>query len=789
MRKITTLLFALVALCASAQISQSDIATHLRKVDRSTLPARHFTMDPNRSTSNIAIDYDSFDIKWMTQNTPPDSMYTYSWNINKNNLNTSTLSLRYVTQSYDTLIDVNNNFAGTARAGTTVRVDSFDIYLAHENLSGGEDTVIISVYDKNAASTTVTGAGAASKLNTTPIWSDTIYTDQNLFPNATNFFGVTFKPNVTLPAGHTFGIRVDFAGDTLDQLYVLASYRDKCSSAGLGDTNKIAPRNSSFYLNNAGGSGFYNYTTNLAFNVPNACKYFFIQNFLIYPYVTLSRVDPATVVTTAATNVASTTATINGTVNANGDATAVSFEWGLTTSYGNTATGTPSNVTGSTSTAVSANLSSLVANTTYHYRAKGVNGGGPVYGSDLTFTTLAAGTVCTPDPNITSGLGPVSSSVPCVEQGVAFSQTYTFAIPATLLGGQVTVTSVTFDSIRNLPTPFTADFSQTPATYTGGSTGCMLVSGTTNAACGQYQMLVYVTIVTNALTVSGELSALAAQYSIPNFPKNFIRVIAQGGTCPAVNANQTTPFASGSCGLAPTITASATGTNVNCFGASTGTASATPTGGSTYTYVWSNGAQTQAITGLAAGVYTVTVTDAGGGTATASYTVTQPAAAVSVTGSATNATSGNNGAVNITPAGGTGTYTYNWSNSAQTQDLTGLGAGSYSVTVTDQNGCTATASYTVTSTVGIVGLDLVSNLNVFPNPASAFVNVQLTLTENTDVRVELVDMNGRVVISENAGNVKQMNYQLNTSTVANGVYVLRLAGSKLNIKKSVTITK
>jgi len=87
-----------------------------------------------------------------------------------------------------------------------------------------------------------------------------------------------------------------------------------------------------------------------------------------------------------------------------------------------------------------------------------VNGGGTSNGADLTFTTLAAGNVCTPDAGVTSGMGPASSAVPCIQQGVAFTQTYTFVVPLTAAGGAVTVTSVHFDSIVNLPAGLTAAY-------------------------------------------------------------------------------------------------------------------------------------------------------------------------------------------------------------------------------------------------------------------------------------------------------------------------------------------
>jgi hypothetical protein len=102
-------------------------------------------------------------------------------------------------------------------------------------------------------------------------------------------------------------------------------------------------------------------------------------------FTTLAAVP--TVVTNTATMVLTTSATLNGTVTANGLLTTVSFDYGLTTSYGTNVPGTPLTVTGSTATAVSANITGLLVNTTYHFRANGVNSMGTTNGNDLTFTT------------------------------------------------------------------------------------------------------------------------------------------------------------------------------------------------------------------------------------------------------------------------------------------------------------------------------------------------------------------------------------------------------------------
>jgi gliding motility-associated-like protein len=66
-------------------------------------------------------------------------------------------------------------------------------------------------------------------------------------------------------------------------------------------------------------------------------------------------------------------------------------------------------------------------------------------------------------------------------------------------------------------------------------------------------------------------------------------------------------------------------TNVNCVGKDNGTATVTATGGTpAYVYLWSNGQNTAAITGLPMGTYTVIVTDSKSCMATVSVTIGTP---------------------------------------------------------------------------------------------------------------------------------------------------------------------
>jgi hypothetical protein len=96
-----------------------------------------------------------------------------------------------------------------------------------------------------------------------------------------------------------------------------------------------------------------------------------------------------TVETKAASSLAQTSATLNATVNPNGnEVTKCILEYGTTTSYGSSAPCTPAPGSGTSAVAVSASVTGLAANTSYHFRVSATNANGTSMGSDKTFQTL-----------------------------------------------------------------------------------------------------------------------------------------------------------------------------------------------------------------------------------------------------------------------------------------------------------------------------------------------------------------------------------------------------------------
>ncbi|MCB0641344.1 MAG: PKD domain-containing protein, partial [Phaeodactylibacter sp.] len=133
-----------------------------------------------------------------------------------------------------------------------------------------------------------------------------------------------------------------------------------------------------------------------------------------------------------------------------------------------------------------------------------------------------------------------------------------------------------------------------------------------------------------------------------------------------------------------------TAQDVSCFGFADGAAGAQVTNGTPpYQYEWSNGAFTQTITGLAAGVYTVNVMDATGCTGSAVAIVNEPDPLQASTSTIDASCIGSeDGVAEVTQViGGTPPYSYNWSDGQSGPIAINLNPGNYTVTISDDNDC------------------------------------------------------------------------------------------------------
>ena len=145
-------------------------------------------------------------------------------------------------------------------------------------------------------------------------------------------------------------------------------------------------------------------------------------------------------------------------------------------------------------------------------------------------------------------------------------------------------------------------------------------------------------------------------------------------------------------------------TDENC-GAGQGAIDQTLVTGVGVTYLWSNGAITEDVTGLSAGGYNCIGTSYGGCADTIYYVITNiPGSMISSGIVYSDTCSVGVGVIDLTVTNGSGNYDYSWSNSAVVQDISGLIVDTYIVTITDQaDNCVLVESFQVNNTDVLFG--------------------------------------------------------------------------------------
>jgi hypothetical protein len=150
-----------------------------------------------------------------------------------------------------------------------------------------------------------------------------------------------------------------------------------------------------------------------------------------------------------------------------------------------------------------------------------------------------------------------------------------------------------------------------------------------------------------------------------------------------------------------------------------------------------------------------------------------------------------NGRFCITPEYPNGTYAYfctvdeNW-NSAYPYAVGPTFYGNYA----DRKVTSITEPTTVyTSTAGIHSENLQEmNISVFPNPATDLIAIQISGLVKEDIKVELLDISGRVMEVKMINKGQTISY-FDVQTLYDGTYIVRLSKENSVTTKKVVIAK
>jgi hypothetical protein len=317
MKKLFTL-FGIVGLFFGLHAQQQTVQNHAIE---NNLPASgthlqtHFpgkqlnnnsTLRSESTSSPAYLWYSNVDGAYATFNSGSAYYETFQY-INADYPNSASNTWQWGAVLFDTLIqvlDAQNDVVKTYPLnGSTISLDSLDIFFIHDDSIQAIDTITVTVFDLDSFQLAGTLGSPSEYMLYNRKWDTVIITNSTIPLNyvyggsSPTFTDLTFYPGLSFEQGKTFGVRVDFAGDTASHFALINSYSNLCAGSCVA-TNTVVGFNSLGYFNyEASGSNYssVNYPYTLYFDCnhdgiyePDLCENNDLQNWWIVSSVTIT---------------------------------------------------------------------------------------------------------------------------------------------------------------------------------------------------------------------------------------------------------------------------------------------------------------------------------------------------------------------------------------------------------------------------------------------------------------------------------------------------------------------
>lgn len=306
----TLTLVCLVAALSAQTVVQSGVLPRKQAFTLPSVTAEQMA-GRNRALNEVYVDY--FNNEFVVADQNNEDAFYLPWEVNKAyevscpNDTIDDLTLKFAGVRFYDIFDLDNGSQYDESTLNSLRVDTLILWIAeHQNNSGLEDTIVLSIYEVDQAAINTVNRGlildpnVEAQINNTLVWRDTTFTTTGI----TNQLGGFLFPVDSFDAQGNFvqnGVHIanpergfiailEYLGPKQDTFRIADANTFPCTQQDLVSTSAV-PRNSLSYINfvqNFGGCQDLSGMGDLSIGtLPANCQTFYRQNMGIGAIITV----------------------------------------------------------------------------------------------------------------------------------------------------------------------------------------------------------------------------------------------------------------------------------------------------------------------------------------------------------------------------------------------------------------------------------------------------------------------------------------------------------------------